>query len=330
MAGALALLLAASCSASHAVAPAARQAAPPDRKPDGAILSLRPILITDRSEYYALTYWSSGLRVNGFLGCPRDRTVRHPAVVWNRGGNRNFGAMDPRELVAYVEAGYVAVGSQYRGNMGSEGREAFGGDDVEDVLNLVTLLKQFPGVDATRIGMVGYSRGGMMTYRALREDARRAPRDIRVAATVGGLADLDDLDERPDMRPVYQALIGCLPSECRDAYVARSAVRWGGEMQAPLLLLHGEEDWRVSVEQSRRLAAAMRAVGRTVKLQTYPGDDHGLSAHGRGVPDILEWLGEHLGMPPESYAPERIDAAVQAVLEKWPWPAAEDGGDAPE
>jgi len=62
-------------------------------------------------------------------------------------------------MVPYVEAGYVTVGSQYRGGGGSEGTDAFGGADVEDVLNLVALLKRLPrwtrhgsGWSATREG----------------------------------------------------------------------------------------------------------------------------------------------------------------------------------
>jgi dipeptidyl aminopeptidase/acylaminoacyl peptidase len=275
-------------------------------------------LVTDHSEYFALAYSSSGLRVNGFLGRPRAGAVRHPAVILNRGGNREFGLADPQWLITYVEAGYVAVASQYRGNGGSEGHEAFGGDDVEDVLNLVPLLKQQPDVDPARIAMVGYSRGGMMTYRALREDARRGRNDIRVAATVGGIADLDDLERRPDMGPVYEALIGCLPFECPDEYVARSAIHWAGDIRAPLLLLQGEADWRVPVDQARRLATSMRAAGRTVKLVTYPGDDHGLSGHDAGVQDILEWLGQHLGVKPECYAQARLRSAIEDVLRQWP------------
>jgi dipeptidyl aminopeptidase/acylaminoacyl peptidase len=241
------------------------------------------------------------------------------ASTWNRGGNRDFGALDARALVPYVEAGFVAAGSQYRGGGGSEGHDTFGGDDVEDVLNLVTLLKSLPEVDAKRIGMVGYSRGGMMTYRALREDARRGLNDIRVAATVGGVADYVELDkERQDMVPVYLATVGCAPWSCPDDFVARSAMHWADEMRAPLLLLHGEADDRVPVEQSVRLAAKLREAGRPVKLVTFPGDDHGLSAHEYGLTEIFPWLGAHLGVPPETLTRDRILPLAQEVFRSWP------------
>lgn len=64
--------------------------------------------------------------------------------------------------------GYVVVASQYRGNDGGEGIEQFGGDDVNDVLNLIPVLNQLPKADTSRVGIEGGSRGGMMTYLAMK------------------------------------------------------------------------------------------------------------------------------------------------------------------
>ena len=55
------------------IAPAAPVASPaptPAHPPDGAIERLTLLHVTPRSAYYALTYWSDGLRVTGFLGRP--------------------------------------------------------------------------------------------------------------------------------------------------------------------------------------------------------------------------------------------------------------------
>lgn len=158
----------------------------------------------------------------------------------------------------------------------------------------------------------------MMTYLALREDARRGRNSIKVAATVGGLADLFDLEHRPDMLSVYQSTLGCEPDECPADYQARSAVRWGAEIRAPLLILHGESDDRVDVSQSVRLAEALRAAGREVQLITFPGDDHVLSHHDYGVPDILQWLGAHLRNPQDHIARERVLARAMEVYRIWP------------
>src|SRR5512139_2559246 len=134
-----------------------------------------------------IEYASDGLRVVGYVAKP-EAPGTWPALIFNRGGNREFGALDDgravKRLGSYASWGYVVVASQYRGNAGGEGREEFGGKDVNDVLNLLPLLDAMPEVDRGRIGMIGWSRGGMMTYLALARSDR-----IRAAVVGAGLAD---------------------------------------------------------------------------------------------------------------------------------------------
>ncbi|NDJ78998.1 MAG: SH3 domain-containing protein, partial [Chloroflexi bacterium] len=96
---------------------------------NGAIIAQELVYETDRSQYYRITYWSDGLRVNGFLGMP-TLGGSHPAVIYNRGGAWDTGRLTGLEIVPLVESGYVAVASQYRGNAGSDGWEQFGGGEV--------------------------------------------------------------------------------------------------------------------------------------------------------------------------------------------------------
>lgn len=244
---------------------------------------------------YDITYMSDGLRVKGYLAKPKAAGTC-PAIIWNRGGNREFGLLKSSSLSPYAQNGYVAIGSQYRGNAGGEGHEEFGGADINDVLNLIPLLKCMPNVDADRIGMVGFSRGGMMTYIALKEQTLRGTNDIKAACTVGGLADLFmGAKERPDMvSGVYTPLIGGSPSQVPKEYEARSATYWADKINVPLLIQHGEADWRVSVEQAEKLAQELEKYGKVYKLITYPDDDHGLSGHNGGLDEILKWLSQYL------------------------------------
>jgi dipeptidyl aminopeptidase/acylaminoacyl peptidase len=115
----------------------------------------------------AITYLSDGLRIKGYLVAPKY-SAHLPCMIYNRGGNRDFGRWtDERvalELAKIARWGYVVVASQYRGTAGGEGRDEFGGAEVNDVLTLITLLESYPQADASRIGMYGWSRGGLMTY----------------------------------------------------------------------------------------------------------------------------------------------------------------------
>lgn len=278
---------------------------------DGAIESLALITHTQYSEYYALTYWSDGLRVNGFLGRPRQAGP-HPAIIYNRGGNGELGDLTGWEIAPFVEAGYVAVASQYRGNAGSEGAEGFGGADVNDVLNLIPLLKHLDDVDPNRIGMMGHSRGGMMTYMALKQDTLSGAHDIKAAATVGGVADAFMLVE---WRPGFASMIGAEPEDDPARYEARSATHWPELIDAPLLIQHGESDEWVSVEQARRLTEALRAAGKAVTLITYPGEDHPLSQHYGGMPEALTWFQRYLGRPGEDLSFETHGRQMRDMID---------------
>ena len=110
----------------------------------------------------SVTYLSDGLRVKGYLLVPK-KGDKLPCVIYNRGGNRKLGQLND-DTAAMVLApmarwGYVVVASQYRGNAGGEGREEFGGADVDDVLNLIPLLEHTPRADASRIHGTPHASG---------------------------------------------------------------------------------------------------------------------------------------------------------------------------
>ena len=285
---------------------------------DGTLESARIIHYTSRSAYYAITYWSDGLRVAGFLGRPLTPGP-HPALVHNRGGYGEVGLQTGVEIVPLVEAGYVTVAPQYRGNGGGEGREDFGGNDVHDVTNLVTLLKSLPFVDPNRIGMMGGSRGGMMTYIALKLDTLSGRNDIKAAVSVGGISDLFLWDQ--EVGALYQfdnvlwrPLVGATPAENPALFQERSAVYWPELINAPIRLLHGEADASVSVQHTLLLADRLRRAGKIVDVIIYPGGDHPLSNYQGGYPDALAWFDLYLGGDgiDRSFATHAADiAAVQ-------------------
>jgi dienelactone hydrolase len=262
---------------------------------NGKLINSKLVYSDEQIEIHDITYLSDGLKVKGYIAQPKS-DGKHPVIIWNRGGNREFGLLEPNKLEPYAHHDYIAVGSQYRGNGGSEGREEFGGSDVNDVLNLIPLIRSLPNANPDKIGMIGYSRGGMMTYIALKEQTLRGTDDIKVACTIGGLADLFmSVEERPDMvNNVYIPLIGGDPGQIPEQYKARSAVYWADKINVPLLIQHGEADWRVSVDQARKLARELDSYNKEYKLITYPGDDHGLTSHDRGLPEIFTWLDKYL------------------------------------
>jgi dipeptidyl aminopeptidase/acylaminoacyl peptidase len=244
-----------------------------------------------------ITYLSDGLRVQGYLVEPAAGDSL-PAVIFNRGGNRDYTAISDTfavvRLGALAQHGYVVAASQYRGNKGGEGREEFGGADVDDVLNLIPLLDHHPRVDASRLGMYGWSRGGMMTYLALARTDR-----IRGAVVGSGMADAFDMvTRRPEMESgVFAELVPNWAQDREAALAAHSAVRWPEKLckTTPILLLHGSADVRVNPREALSMADALYEAHHPFRFVLFEGGDHALSGFRPEVDRaVTEWLDRYV------------------------------------
>ena len=230
-----------------------------------------------------VTWLSGGHEVFGYLATP-EGPGPFPVVVRLRGGNRSFGAYSPERAVRSLGQlsgwGYLAIAPQYRGATDPEegySADEFGGAEVDDIFAMIDLLPELePAADTSRIGLDGWSRGGMMALLALRRSDR-----FRAAVLVGSMSDLERMAaDRPVMLEVYQDLFGTPDStEFRRRMRERSGVRWPDELPAdtPILILHGGADWRVSPLQSLDLATGLQAAGRFYRIVVVPGADHSLS-----------------------------------------------------
>ena len=255
-------------------------------------------LINDTS-VERITYLSDGLKINGYLAMPKNITEPLPLLVWNRGGHNDDGALD--DLLAYLILastavwGYIVLATNYRGNMGSEGIEDWGGKDVDDTLNLLHVAGQMPEVDMSRVAIEGASRGGMTTYRALARDNR-----FKCAIVHAGLSDLFALeDTRSGFDRFLDKMFGHLSlDERRTELSSRSGVYLAERFppDCPILLMHGLDDKTVPVSQSEALAKELRRLKRPHELV------------------LLDNAG-HIALKDESY--KRIDVLRKAWLEKW-------------
>ena len=244
----------------------------------------------------AITYLSDGLRVKGYLAQPK-KGKNLPCIIYNRGGSRDFGALTNtsavRTLGRMASWGYVVVASHYRGNLGGEGTEEYGGSDVIDVLNLLHLLKSQARADSSRTGMYGRSRGGMMTYLALSRTAK-----ISAAVVDAGVGDLfDAMKRRPDLESVYEDLIPGYRANTEAALESRSAVRWVNRLNrnTPILLLHGTADWRAHPAQAINMASKLLEQKHPFRLVLFEGGDHALTEHRIEADRIIRsWMDKYV------------------------------------
>lgn len=238
---------------------------------------------------FSLFYQSDGLRVAGYLSVPKELPQPGPAAIFNRGGNREFGLLHPNAVCRLSARGYVALGSQYRGNGGGQGREEFGGAEIDDVIALIDLCQRLPFVRQGGVYMQGHSRGGMITYLCCARDSR-----IKAAAVGAGMSDCVTMyrSREQSMKDVFHELVGGSPEQLPEAFRARSAVCWPEKIIPPVLLCQGTDDWRVIPQQAYDMDAALTRAGKEHKLIVYPGADHSLRGTSY-LDDVVQWFQDH-------------------------------------
>ena len=203
------------------------------------------------------------------LPAAEDRAApkSHPALVWVHEDIR--GHLYEHYIPYIREAtakGYVVIAPEYRGSIGY-GQELYdaidyGGAEVDDVVTAVDVLKsRYPDVDPSRIGIIGWSHGGLIT---LLVDLPQ-PDDVQggggdgagdqpvPAAGVEGdrPAAAGDRSAEPFRRPAFRKAARSTRSDRRCSSVDR--------LQIPLLVHVATNDEDVNIEESMPLVDALRA-----------------------------------------------------------------------
>ena len=240
---------------------------------------------------YKFNYLSDGLKIEGYMSIPFSaEKTQKPAkcVMYNHGGNRNFGKLENNTTAAICSVcNRIVVASQYRGCGGSEGEDHFGGDDLNDVIKLIDLCeKHFSFIDMDDFCVIGASRGGVMTYPAAKKDSR-----IKRIVALGAVTDLFTLYEaRDDMKTVLKETIGFTPEENPEEYKKRSAVYWAEEIKVPVLMFHAKLDKQVLYSQAEDLYAKLKDT-TDCTLITYDDDSHA-EIKPQDYKTLYDWLNQ--------------------------------------
>lgn len=245
-----------------------------------------------------ITYDSDGLKVKGYLAFPKNADKKLPCIIWCRGGIGNAGAIDSfnaKGIFGQLASwGYVVLSTQYRGNDGSEGRDEFGGNDLNDIINLKKVAEEIDKANDDRWGIEGWSRGGMMTYLTLTKD-----HDFKCAVVSGGIANLRcNSDESKFMKKLYEVTMGKYGSETfNQKCESRSIVNFPEKLpkETPILLIHGTADNRVLPHDSLDLAYKLQDHKIPYQLVMLKDGDHFLKSHRKEVDKMRkDWFEKYL------------------------------------
>jgi dipeptidyl aminopeptidase/acylaminoacyl peptidase len=225
-------------------------------------------------------HWMNGTtRVQGWLMLPQDFASgkSYPLVVNVHGGpswactsHWDETGMGPESAMGYFALCPNPRGSYGQGEAFTQGNvKDFGGGDFRDILAGVdSISKQFP-IDTKRIGIRGHSYGGYMTMWAETQTRRFA------AAVAGaGLSDwlsyygLNDIDEW--MIPFFGASVYDDPA----VYAKSDPMHFVKAVKTPTLILVGDRDGEVPMEQSVEWWHALTSLHVPTKLVVYPDEGH--------------------------------------------------------
>lgn len=251
----------------------------------------------DDVEIFSIGHISDSLLLTGFMVAPQ-KEGKYPVIVFNRGGNQELGrllvATAVDVMAPFAAQGYVTIATNYRGNSGGEGKEQFGGNDVNDVINLIKSSKEFEKADASKVGLFGISRGGMMNFLTL----KNTDLPIKAMVNIGGITDLETtIKYHPEIEEVAEELIPDFKENKESAIKTRSAVSWAGELpeNTPMLLLHSMEDAHVDYSQLPVFADSLDAYEISYKLVSFKHGRHGLIEHMDQVRGLVsDWFNQYL------------------------------------
>lgn len=187
------------------------------------------------------------------------------------------------------KAGFVWFTIDYR--LAPEHRWPALADDVQTAIRWVKDHAQEYKVDTKRLALIGESAGGhLVSYvGAVGKD------DTSVAAVVPFYAPHDlefQVDNRGKLGDSMTALLGLteLNDEARRALRAASASTAVHEKMPPYLLIHGDKDEQVPLEQSTRFLALMHKHGNACELITVSGGGHGMGKWKENGSDYQEQM----------------------------------------
>ncbi len=255
--------------------------------------STRPVRLTNLNGWvnrYALgkhetiTWHSHGLNVAGVLVYPpeydtlRSGGKKLPLVLYIHGGptgasTTSFGM--PDVLAAH---GWIVFSPNYAGS-DNEG-VAFADSIVPHVTSVagptiedgVTAVLKHTSADPARIGVSGWSAGGMMTSWLITHDTR-----WKAAVDGAAVDDFLALGYMSDSKGYLQTLLG--PNPWSDAsrmniYRDESPTTYADRVKTPTLILTDASDFRVPTPLSYEFYHAIRATGTPVKLVVWPVVGH--------------------------------------------------------
>lgn len=227
-----------------------------------------------------------GLRIQGWLLRPSgfQDGKKYPFILEIHGGpHAMYGQTFFHELQLLAAKGYVVLYTNPRGSHGygqefvNGVRENYGDGDYRDLMEAVNYcLNHYSFIDEERLGVTGGSYGGFMTNWIIghtnRFKAAVTQRSISNWLSFYGVSDIGFFFTK------WEHGTGLLEDPTNLWNI--SPLKYAENVETPLLILHGEKDYRCPIEQGEQLFITLKHLGKEVEFVRFPSSNHELSRSG--------------------------------------------------
>jgi dipeptidyl-peptidase-4 len=255
------------------------------------------------SEFFKIDI-GDGITLDGWMMKPPDfdPAKKYPVLFFEYGGpatttvNDQWGGAQYLWYLMLTQQGYIVASVDNRGTPSPRGREfrkviyrRTGMISSQDQANAVkAMLAKMPYLDASRIGIWGWSGGGVSTLNAM----FRYPDLFKVGMAVAPSPD----DRYYDT--IYTERYMGLPKDNEQGYTESSPTTYAQNLKGDLLIVHGTGDDNVHYQQTELLINKLVAANKPFTMMAYPNRTHSIS-EGEGTTLHLyslltRYLNEHL------------------------------------
>ncbi len=242
-----------------------------------------------------------GREIPAFFSVPEAGDENLPVIVDIHGGPESQRRPSFSGLVQYfLSRGYAVFEPNVRGSTGY-GKEYTHLDDVEnrmdsvrDIEAALDWLANHDAVDPDRIVAKGGSYGGFMVLAALTEYPDRWAAGVDSVGIANFVTFLENTGEW--RRKLREAEYGSL-EEDREFLESISPINSIEQIQAPLFVIHGENDPRVPVGEAEQIVEQAREQGVPVEKIIFEDEGHGLSKLENRIEaytQVVDFLDQHV------------------------------------